>query len=307
MARKYLKNRERIILHLSRFRGNVDNFNAPYFITQDGIAEAIGVGRNNVSRELNKLIEDGLVVMKKARVPNSRNRKNVYILTSSGIMKAKEIRENIRDLYIHLINFSGESESITVKEAQRMYNLDLITIAINLTRDLVLDLKAMMRKDGKKVHYIEENFTIKSFYGRDEELKALKNWIASDKRIMIVNGISGIGKTTLLLKFVNEYLKDRDVFFIRIEEYKNAVDILYQFAEFFSMVGDSKLERYLMSHGRSLEFEISITNALMIIKEMCSGEIIIFDNVEDANPSAKMLIQKLIDMLDGENCKIILA
>ncbi len=306
MTRKYLKNRERILLHLSKFRGDINHFNAPYSITQDGIAETIGIGRNNIPREIKRLVDENLVISQKARVAGFKNRRTVYFLTNKGIMEAKRIKENVDSLYVKVVDFSGKVRTIMLKEVSKIYGIELITAAINLESNLTLDLVKLMRKNGRRVHYIEENFAVRRLYGRNKELQKMIQWISSDKRILVIGGLSGIGKTTLVLKFVKDHLKDRDVFFIRLDKYKDVIDVLHQFAEFFSKMGYPKLEKYMRTHGRFLDFEMNISNALLIIKETCSDEILIFDNVEDAQPKVKAFIQKFLDSME-KNCKIILV
>ncbi len=307
MKGKYLKNRERILLHLSKFKSDVDMFNAPFYITQDGVAEVIGIGRNNIPREMKKLIEEGLVESKKARVRGLKNRRAVYFLTSNGMIEAKKIRESLQDIYVNVISFSGEKKTVLLREVPRLYGIDFITAAINLDKELNLDLVRIMRKNGRRVHYIEENFTVKRFYGRKRELKIIKEWMNSNKKILVVNGLPGMGKTTLILKFVKEHLKERDVLFIRLSKYKELVDILHQFAEFFSKMGNPKLEKYLRTHGKSVDFEINLNNAMMIIKDSCTDAVMIFDNIEEAQPRVRTFIQTLLDNVEDKRCKIILV
>ena len=52
---------EQVLMHLYRQHGNETDFEMPSETTQDGIAEAIGMGRAHVSIELKRLEEKGLV------------------------------------------------------------------------------------------------------------------------------------------------------------------------------------------------------------------------------------------------------
>ncbi len=48
---------EQVLMHLYRQYGNENEFEMPFETTQDGIAEAIGISRSQVSAEIKKLEE----------------------------------------------------------------------------------------------------------------------------------------------------------------------------------------------------------------------------------------------------------
>ena len=298
MVRKYLSNRERILLHLSTYSGNLNYYNAPFNLTQDGIATAIGIGRNNVPRELKTLLNEGLVEAKKARVTGLKNRRTVYHLTAKGITQAIEIRKKLEELFVKVRNSSEEEETIILKDIGKKYGVDFITAALNLNKNLEIDLVSIVRKRGKRIHYIEEDFLISHFYGRKKDMEIIEEWFKSDKKIMLITGLSGMGKTTLVLKFVKDALKDKDVFFIKIDETKSSLDIVQKLSHFFSRIGHPKLERYLRSRANSLEIEINWNTIYYLIKESMNEEVYIFDNVENATGDVKKFMKSLIDILD---------
>lgn len=86
---------EQIIMHLSKYNIQEYEFGilAPYEITQDGIARALGIGRNNVPRILKKLVEKGYVEEKKAHVEGAKHIRKVYVLTPKGFLHLKDLRE----------------------------------------------------------------------------------------------------------------------------------------------------------------------------------------------------------------------
>ena len=62
---------------------------------------------------------------------------------------------------------------------------------------------------------------------------------------MVVYGIPGIGKTTLLAKFVQEIKDQRNVFWYQLHEWVNLKIMLTPVSEFLSHLGKKGLERYL--------------------------------------------------------------
>ncbi len=308
MIRKYLNNQQRILLHLSKYSNNIDNFIAPKSLTQEGIGDAVGIGRNNVPREMKKLMEEGLISSKKLHVNGVKNRRTVYFLMNNGVIEANRIKKEIKDIYVNVIEFSGDKKVMRLKDVQKKYGIDFILCAINLDRNKNLDLVSIFRKRERAFHSIDENLIVREFYGRKEELDKIWDWINSNKNILLLTGISGIGKTTFLLKFVKEKLKNRNVLFIKIEKWKSAENILYQIAGFFSRIGIPKIEKYVRSVSISTEKELKWNNALLLIKESLRDEILIFDNVENADMENKKFLRKIVDLVDGRcNFKIILS
>ncbi|MDI3482715.1 MAG: hypothetical protein PWQ88_586 [Candidatus Methanomethylophilaceae archaeon] len=82
---------ERILLHLSRFTGYGDEYNAPIDISQNGISVAVRISRAHAAIELKKLKELGLVEESLAHVKGSHSRRKVYHLTPTGSEKARQI------------------------------------------------------------------------------------------------------------------------------------------------------------------------------------------------------------------------
>lgn len=297
MVRKYLSNRERILLHLSTYSGELNYYNAPFFLTQDGIANAIGIGRNNVPRELKTLLSEGLVEAKKARVAGLKNRRTVYNLTSKGLMEAHKIRKDMEDLYVKVKSSSGEEE-LLLKEVPSKYGVNFISVALNLDKNMEVDLISIVRKKGKKIRFIEEDYVLSKFYGRNQELNVLKDWYRSNKRIMFITGLSGIGKTTLMLKFLKEYIEEEDVFFIKIDESSGALDIVHKLAQFLSKVGYPKLEKYLRGRINSLEEDINWSTIYLLMKESIGEGLYVFDNIESASKEVKRFFESLLKSLD---------
>lgn len=90
---------EQIMIHLYRQPWKEDGYTMPYQTTQDGIAEAIGISRGQVSLEIKKLETKGLVtyVLKHACTDDheSRARRRCYMLETPGIRKAQELVKGI--------------------------------------------------------------------------------------------------------------------------------------------------------------------------------------------------------------------
>ncbi len=90
---------EKILLHLYRYRNNDDEFNADENMTQRGVAATVGITRAHAAIELKRLMEDGLIERRYARVRQNGGKKYLtYRPTSKGVLKAKEFLMHLRDL-----------------------------------------------------------------------------------------------------------------------------------------------------------------------------------------------------------------
>ncbi len=308
MSRGYLNNRQKILLYLSKYKQEPEELIAPKDLTQEGIGEAIGIGRNNVPREMKKLMDEGFVISKKLHVNGIKNRRTVYFLTPKGIKEANKIKKELKDIYITVVDHSNRREKILFKDIKKKYNIDFITAALNLDKKGIIDLLSLTIKNRGAFHSIDENIVIKEFFGREKELKELEKWINSNKNILILTGIPGIGKTTLLLKFVKEKLKNKNVLFIKIEDWRGIESLIYKMADFLLKIGSPGLEKYLRSAPLSEDRRIDWKNVLLIVKESLKDEIIIFDNVENADEETKRFLRKIVEFAyEKENLKIIIS
>ena len=98
MARSKHTQKELLILYLKGRDIHISDeglvFASPD-ITQEGIAKALGIGKNNIPRLIRPLIEEGYVQEWKGRVKGYTYRRKVYTLTPKGIQLAKEIEQRI--------------------------------------------------------------------------------------------------------------------------------------------------------------------------------------------------------------------
>ncbi len=299
MSKKLLTARERILLYLLNYSSKeIEDYVSPRALTQDGIGEAIGLGRNNVPREMKKLLEMRLVAQKKARVNGFRNRRSVYFLTPLGIQEAKKIRDKIKEIYVSIIDLSGNVSQMKIKDIPKKFGIDVISAALFVTKDKKLDLMDLMGLNDKAVHMIEMDFKIRYFYGRKKEFAQLKSWLKSRKRILMITGISGSGKTTLVNKFVKDYLKNRNLVWFQVEQWVSAADLIIKLSNFLSKIGKSKLERYMKSALMGFEKELRWENVYQILRNDLRNEVLIFDGLENAREDVKDMLRRILNMVD---------
>ncbi|MGC8912733.1 MAG: tetratricopeptide repeat protein [Thermoplasmata archaeon] len=110
---------EKVLLHLYEYTKYVDHFEVPYAVTQDGIADAVGILRSHVPRTLKGLIDRGYIEEKLAHVIGSERRRKVYFLTTPGIAYAKKIRDDVRAVE-WIFGIPEEKEERILKEVMEV-------------------------------------------------------------------------------------------------------------------------------------------------------------------------------------------
>ncbi|MEK6987702.1 MAG: hypothetical protein AABX97_06350, partial [Candidatus Thermoplasmatota archaeon] len=101
---------ERVLVHLSGFLRHADAYECPAEMTQDGIANALGISRAHVALELKRLRTTGRVQERMAHVASAKVRRKVYALTPSGQEIARKMREHARQRTITLSGPEGTRE-----------------------------------------------------------------------------------------------------------------------------------------------------------------------------------------------------
>ncbi|WP_019177748.1 tetratricopeptide repeat protein [Methanomassiliicoccus luminyensis] len=84
---------ERIILHLSQYSKFKDSYDAPFDISQDGIAAALRISRAHAAIELKKLKETGEVVEDLVHIKKGKTKRKVYFVSPAGEDRAARIKQ----------------------------------------------------------------------------------------------------------------------------------------------------------------------------------------------------------------------
>ncbi|MBP7087483.1 MAG: hypothetical protein KBA58_05430 [Methanomassiliicoccales archaeon] len=84
---------ERIVLHLAQYSKHLNDFDAPFEVSQDGIGEALRISRAHAAIELKKLKEAGTVSERIAHIRAGPVKRKVYFLTEAGETKARNLKD----------------------------------------------------------------------------------------------------------------------------------------------------------------------------------------------------------------------
>jgi tetratricopeptide (TPR) repeat protein/DNA-binding MarR family transcriptional regulator len=244
---------KRIVLHLHRNRKQFDAFEAPFTLSQDGIAEALGMLRNNVSRSLTQLLKEELLVERLAHVAGMKRRRKVYSLTPEGERVAAEALARLAN------------ETVTFKDADGTMREARVGAVVEGSRGLLDAFTAieMVRAQGfaavpsaggraetaaKLVHLMEEAPRTAGFVGRRKEMESLlgASGRGPDKGgMVIIQGIAGIGKSSLAARLCEALSPRYHMLWYRLHEWDGSRSLLVAIAGFLARIGRRRLQARL--------------------------------------------------------------
>lgn len=254
---------KRMLLNALNYINYESKFEVPFFLTQEGIAERIGIRRDNVPRAMKKLRKQGLFYEKVVHVEKLKRKRKVYFLTKEGIDFAYKIKEDLESTEIGVETENGEKLLIPIGEVNNALsgNYTLIEIINSIDpKEFILHERALRLTSEKKiiptfdeeklVHYIQDAPLPKYFVGRDTELEDIHNGIEDDKSfVIVIHGIAGIGKTTLALKVVQDFQEELNILWYRFHKWDTLRNTLATISEFLMELNKKRLKSYLASHS----------------------------------------------------------
>ena len=301
-GRTLLTVKERVFLHLLFQQRFVMDSDAPKSVTQEGVAKAVEVGRNNVAKVLAEMMKEGTVETYTRHVKGLPSVRKVYFLSVKGLEKAKAIKQELESATVDIIDLQGQR---TQDEIGRLGNylpkrydlLELVNGIVQGSIDCRSFHENRMREERRYVDFTDKKPAVRAFYGREREMGILSGLLTSEtKRMVVINGIPGIGKTTLLAKFAQMVRESTNVFWYKVHEWANLKALLRPLAEFLSQMGRRNLEWYLNQTEAPLVGEA--THILETdLKDV--SVLLIFDDVHKADPSVLEFLGALLTIMEG--------
>jgi len=227
-----LSQEQRVLLHLHGLSKHWEEYEVPFGLCQDGVAEKLDILLNNVSRALKSLKAQGLVEDKLSHVTGIKRRRRVYHPTTKGGGEARRLTEGLLEKEMR-INDGGTERSLRVDgvldelEKRLRRRPDAFEV-VELAEGEILDLDLLVAKlspDARTkafVRYLSEAPAVREFVGRQDELRQLTSALSSpDGPAVVIRGIAGMGKSTLAARAIAEMPGDRSVFWYRFRGWDN--------------------------------------------------------------------------------------
>ncbi len=291
MSRPSLTIEERILLILLdniQFR---DEFEVPPAMTQEGLAQISTAARPNVARSLKNLAKKGKTDERMAHVKGQRRRKKVYFLLPEAVTEAQELKRHLGELKVKTPD--GE---VALEKAASEADLTLVAAYTQVDKQLNFGAVEEDLEPLPKPEKPAPKIKARPFFGRKKELKAINDWTANDgSRVLLVHGMPGIGKTTLVERFSKGY---EGAVWYRFPPLNSLGGVLHGIE--LALGGKTGIGEY--SSAASLHAPADIATALV---EDIDGKLLVLDDLHFACVGFIDVLSALVAV--DSNCKIIIT
>jgi hypothetical protein len=289
--RRTLTVNERLLLHLLECSANRDVMEAPFSLTQEGIAQALAIRVNHVSRAVKGLQAQRLVTESTAHVHGEARKRKVYMISHEGLAAAQSLVRELGRGTATVKDERGASREITLAEARKLPGgpYSFTNILSNLDDGGTLDMARLVpgRAAPSLSRYEEGRPHDESFYGRTWEIATVRQWSASPVPVLVVTGPRGIGKSALVSKALEEVEASRHSFWYTVGSGGGTEAIARSLGVFLNSVGRPDLSARLLDR-------ISRTSEMAAVIERdwpAANAILVLDDADGAPEVATMLIE----------------
>ncbi|MFP4608697.1 MAG: tetratricopeptide repeat protein [Candidatus Aenigmatarchaeota archaeon] len=253
--------KEKILVHLLDYYGKNESYALPVAITQEGIAEKVGLKQNTVSYAVRNLVKEGMVEEETRRIKNKKQKRKAYFLTEEGVDEAENVREKLADAQVE-VELNGKRKKVRVGELNAYLNTNLSFTEI---------LKRVEKEGRIKQEGIEGARPVKTHYHHmpeapDVELpevEELSSWYdnGSDRtaNTACVMGKDGSGKTTVLTELANRMEGKTNIFYFKVERWQSQLHFWINLARFLEQTGRYRLSSHIHTPDQ-IEKNEMITN-----------------------------------------------
>ena len=216
---------DRVMLHLLENDVQADRYFVGPELTRPGIAESCALHPPNVSRTMRELLKKNMVSEHTRNIKGDDRRQKTWQLTDEGREKVLQIKERLSSTMIVIRDGNGDLLELEAATVPRRLdaNISLLQVLMHAQHEGVLTygdirfgaitnrsdednsnspgrLKALT---GVHATYNNQPPETRVVHGRNEQFTELEGWFDERKPCMVVHGIAGIGKSTLVAHWLN--------------------------------------------------------------------------------------------------------
>ncbi|MEA3557622.1 MAG: ATP-binding protein [Candidatus Thermoplasmatota archaeon] len=305
--RRKLHSDERILLLLHEYKGKRELWDVPQEITQKGISRKLDILENNISRSLKRLAKEELVESELKHVKGEKRRQNAYFPTYKGEEVLRGILNDLNDIGIGVI-LDGQEVRMSIPAAHRGarekgMGLSLVEIYLHgLDNDLPLDLTpgwSPQRADDALIG----NFQMPlHFYGREKEMEEVLDFQTSRSGVLVIWGLAGMGKTSLVLKSMSE--SGARSGYIRCETWTDSVELMNELGQLISELGLEEQAVDLMA-GDLTPGQLS--RVMKNASESIKGFTLVIDDLQKTGGGIDVYIEGICRAsMDSRHLKVVL-
>ncbi len=282
---------ERLLLHLLECFANRDVMDAPFALTQEGIARALGIRVNHVSRAVKALQSQRCVTESTAHVHGESRKRKVYLISHEGLAAAQSLVRELGRGTATVKDERGTTKEVTLADARKLPGgpYTLTHILSNVDDAGVIDVARLVPDRGtpSRSHHEEGRPRGEGLYGRAWELAAIRQWFASPVPVLLVTGLRGIGKSALVSKALEEIEPARHTFWHTVRRGGGDDAIARSLGAFLGSVGRPDLS------ARLLERISRIPEVAAVLERdwPASDAVLVLDGADGSSEVTAMLIE----------------
>ena len=219
---------DRVMLHLLENDIQSDRYFVGPELTRPGIAESCALHPPNVSRTMRELLRKNLVSEHTRNIRGDDRRQKTWQLTEDGRNKVTQIKQKLSSIMIVIRDSNGDLLELQAANVPNRLdaNISLLQVLMHAQHEGVLtygDIRfgAITNRSGGDstnppgrlkaltgVHATYDNQPPKTrvVHGRNEQINQLNDWFKERRPCMVVHGIAGIGKSTLVAHWLNQQI-----------------------------------------------------------------------------------------------------
>lgn len=209
-----LTHNEKVMLHLLNYaKYNDSQGEVPPEMSQQGIADTMGVNIGIVSRSLGELKGNGLLEERLCHIKGVKKRRRAYFLTGMGYQSANKLYEDVSNQVIEFIDASAHSSMVEIKDIKSYLDTkcSFIRILLSIT-DGVFDVRKLTDGiDSPPVSIVPQIKLV----AREREFEQLKKLFLQTKdgtgNMIFISGEAGIGKTRLVSELCQLYSGEYEI------------------------------------------------------------------------------------------------
>lgn len=302
MPKLSISQNERILLHLAEFDRYRDEPDVPMGVSQEGIAQRLGIQVFNASRALSSLEAEGLVFDRLAHVRGAPKRRRAYFLTEKGRAAAGSIRADIGKRRI-VLEHSGTVQELSVDEAVKKLTSQLgrsvsFSEVVEVARAVDVVSSSAFSEEEPETS-APSTFILKAygkpkvmrFFGREAELNSLREALEGGSvSNVLIWGLPGIGKSTLASKLADSLAGRYSIFWYSFHEWDTEQSFAGVLSDFLVATGRSSLQTAIRRGAGAAD----VLSAL--VSDLSDNRAIFFlDDIQKPRPEPFVMLSLLME------------
>ncbi len=289
--------KERIQLHLFDYQRFEDEYEAPLEVTQEGIAQAVGINIHHATQYVRPLLSEEMLEERTSHIQGGKRRRKVYFLTVRGRNQSASLRSTLLAGEVPFRSRSGKIREVPLTEVYQEHRRGTPLC------ELLLELKSLgyvPEEAGEEaagiVDFAREAPAVDLFYGREEEVSYVLDAV-NRAPFVVITGMAGIGKTALGSKVCEVLRDEQSLFWRQVRSWDGAMDLALRLAHFLRSLGRVGLHSALLGSGPKA---LSRVEELLEVDLAGIEGLLVFDDVHEATEDASSFLAILLRVLKGQ-------